>query len=113
MEARGNVGGSDDTPVVLVVDDDLALQFLARESLEPQGFTVEEATDGEAGLEAFSRVRPDLVLLDVNMPGADGFTVCSRIRQMPEGASTPVVMMTARSEEHTSELQSRGHIVCR
>ena len=98
MEARVNVDGSDDTPVVLVVDDDLALQFLARESLEPQGFTVEEATDGQAGLEAFSRVRPDLVLLDVNMPGADGFTVCSRIRQMPEGASTPVVMMTAADD---------------
>ena len=97
MTARGDVGGSD-TALVLVVDDDLALQFLARESLEPQGFTVEEATDGEAGVEAFSRVRPDVVLLDVNMPMADGFTVCSRIRQMAEGANTPVVMMTAADD---------------
>lgn len=85
-------------PLVLVVDDDVALQLLARASLEQEGFAVEEATDGAAAIEAFSRVHPDLVLLDVNMPKADGFTVCSRIRELPEGASTPVMMMTGADD---------------
>lgn len=91
----------DDTgtkPIVLVVDDDTALQLLARASLEQGGFTVEEATDGAAALEVFARCRPDLVLLDVNMPKADGFTVCSRIRQLPGGANTPVMMMTGADD---------------
>ena len=86
--------GPETKPLVLVVDDDVALQMLARASLEQEGFAVEEATDGAAGVEAFSRFHPDIVLLDVNMPKADGFTVCSRIRQLPEGANTPVMMMT-------------------
>ena len=85
-------------PLVLVVDDDAALQMLARAALEQDGFAVEEATDGAAGIEAFARCRPDIVLLDVNMPKADGFTVCARIRQLAEGANTPVMMMTAAED---------------
>ena len=85
-------------PLVLVVDDDAALQLLARASLEPGGFAVEAATDGAAGLEAFSRCRPDIVLLDVNLPKADGFTVCSGIRELPGGANTPVMMMTGADD---------------
>src|SRR5215216_4875417 len=79
---------SEAKPLVLVVDDDAALQMLARAALEQDGFAVEEATDGEA----------DIVLLDVNMPNADGFTVCGRIRQLPEGADTPVMMMTGADD---------------
>lgn len=86
------------TPVVLVVDDDAALQLLARASLEQDGFAVEEATDGAAAIEAFARCLPDIVLLDVNLPKADGFTVCSRIRQLPAGANTPVMMMTGADD---------------
>jgi len=85
-------------PLVLVVDDDIALQLLVRESLEPKGFEVEEAADGDVALKALARLRPDIVLLDVNMPKANGFTVCSRLRQMPEHANTPVVMMTAADD---------------
>ena len=85
-------------PVVLVVDDDVALQMLARASLEQEGFEVEEATDGEAAVEIFARCHPDIVLLDVNLPKADGFTVCSRIRQLPGGANTPVMMMTGADD---------------
>jgi len=85
-------------PLVLVVDDDTALQMLARASLEQDGFAVEEAHDGAAGVEVFSRCHPDIVLLDVNMPKADGFTVCSRIRELPEGANTPVMMMTGADD---------------
>jgi signal transduction histidine kinase len=90
--------GARSKPLVLVVDDDLALQMLARASLEQGGFAVEEATDGAAAIEAFSRCRPDIVLLDVNLPKADGFTVCSRIRELPGGANTPVMMMTGADD---------------
>ena len=76
----------------------MALQLLARASLEQEGFEVEEATDGVAAIETFSRCRPDIVLLDVNLPKADGFTVCSRIRQLPQGANTPVMMMTGADD---------------
>ena len=85
-------------PLVLVVDDDAALQLLARASLERDGFDVEEATDGEAAVEIFARCSPDIVLLDVNLPKADGFSVCSRIRQLPGGANTPVMMMTGADD---------------
>jgi signal transduction histidine kinase len=88
----------DAKPLVLVVDDDAALQMLARAALEQDGFAVEEATDGAAGIEAFPRCRPDIVLLDVNMPNADGFTVCGRIRGLPDGADTPVMMMTGADD---------------
>jgi signal transduction histidine kinase len=85
-------------PLVLVVDDDAALQMLARASLERDGFDVQEATDGAAAVEIFARCSPDLVLLDVNLPKADGFSVCSRIRQTPAGANTPVMMMTGADD---------------
>ena len=85
-------------PLVLVVDDDVALQLLARASLERDGFAVEEATDGAAAVEAFARCHPDIVLLDVNLPKADGFSVCSRIREHPDGVNTPVMMMTGADD---------------
>jgi len=104
LQARNETGASSEgeaattNPLVLVVDDDVALLLLARGSLEHDGFTVEEATDGAAAIEAFSRFRPDIVLLDINLPKADGFTVCSRIRQLPGGASTAVVMITGADD---------------
>ena len=84
----------DTAPMVLVVDDDITLRFLARESLEQAGFTVEEAEDGALVLAAFERLHPDIVLLDIDMPQVDGFTVCATLRQMPSGEHTPVLMMT-------------------
>ena len=80
--------------MVLVVDDDMTLRFLARESLEQAGFTVEEAEDGALVLAAFARLQPDIVLLDIDMPQVDGFTVCATLRHMPSGEHTPVLMMT-------------------
>ena len=58
----------DAAPMVLVVDDDITLRFLARESLEQAGFMVEEAEDGALVLAAFERLQPDIVLLDIDMP---------------------------------------------
>lgn len=87
-----------ETPLVLIVDDDETMRLLASETLVESGFTVEEATDGLAGVESFERLKPDIVLLDVQMPGLDGFTVCSRLRCMPGGEFVPVLMMTGLND---------------
>ena len=78
----------DTAPMVLVVDDDITLRFLARESLEQAGFTVEEAEDGALVLAAFERLQPDIVLLDIDMPQVDSFTVCHAPPDALRGAHT-------------------------
>lgn len=81
--------------VALVVDDDRTLRVLAREALEQAGYAVEEAADGAQALTACAHLRPNIVLLDVDLPKVDGFTVCAALRRMPSGDRTPVLMMTA------------------
>mgnify|MGYP001277083804 CR=1 FL=1 len=81
---------------VLVVDDERAIRRLLRMYLSDAGFTVTEAPDGEAALEQVRRGGIDLVLLDVMLPGMDGYEVCRRLR---ETSSLPVIMITARSDE--------------
>ena len=76
------------TPVherVLLVDDDLMIRMLAAESLRHAGFEVSEADCGEQALERFEEQDFDLLLLDVMMPGIDGYTVCQRLRQHERG----------------------------
>jgi len=81
-------------PLVLVVDDDPTMRVLVAETLLPDGIEVVEAQDGPSALIALHARTPDLVLLDVQMPGVDGFSVCEAIRALPGGADVPVVMMT-------------------
>jgi DNA-binding response OmpR family regulator len=81
---------------ILVVDDDADIRGLVRELLERRGFAVTEALDGRQALQEFYGGRPDLVLLDVGMPGMDGWTTLERIRELSD---VPVVMLTARSAE--------------
>ncbi len=81
-------------PLVLVVDDDPTMRVLVVETLLPDGIEVVEAEDGPSALVALHARTPDLVLLDVQMPGVDGFSVCEAIRALPGGADVPVVMMT-------------------
>ncbi|HTP66045.1 MAG TPA: EAL domain-containing protein [Geobacteraceae bacterium] len=82
------------TPLVLVVDDDELIRLLARETLEQAGFTVAEVDSGEQAVAAFARLLPDIVLLDVMLPGKDGFTVCAEIRECQGGDDTQILMMT-------------------
>jgi DNA-binding response OmpR family regulator len=81
---------------ILVVDDDLELLGLVSFALRQAGYFALEAADGPKALEAFNGEQPDLVILDVNLPGLSGFEVCRRIR---EQASTPIMMLTVRSGE--------------
>jgi len=80
--------------LVLIVDDDFFIRTLARNTLEEAGFETEETSDGNQALSLFARLQPDIVLLDVMLPGTDGFTVCRQIREHPEGKNTPILMMT-------------------
>ena len=81
--------------LVLVVDDDLTLRLLAREVLEQAGFGVADAEDGISALALCERLAPDIVLLDVHLPGMDGFGVCAALRNRLDGHPIPVLMMTA------------------
>jgi DNA-binding response OmpR family regulator len=81
---------------VLVVDDERAIRRLLRLYLTDAGFTVAEAADGEAGIDQVRRGGIDLVLLDLMLPGMDGFEVCRRLEEI---SNVPVIMITARGDE--------------
>jgi DNA-binding response OmpR family regulator len=81
---------------VLVVDDEVNLVELVTNYLEPEGFAVATAGDGPAAVEATRRLRPDLIVLDVMLPGFDGIEVCRRVRQFTDAY---ILMLTARGEE--------------
>jgi DNA-binding response OmpR family regulator len=83
----------------LLVEDDARLGAMVAEYLGRHEFEVTVAPDGERGLAALRRGRFEVVLLDVMLPGIDGFEVCRRIRAAPEFAALPVLMLTARGED--------------
>jgi DNA-binding response OmpR family regulator len=82
---------------VLVVDDDPTVSDVVRRYLEREGLTVELAGDGQQALDAYDAERPDLVVLDLMLPGIDGLEVCRRLRA--HDRSLPVIMLTALGEE--------------
>ena len=86
------------TGKILVVDDDAKNRELLRDLLEAKGHSVVEAESGQQALEMVAAGRPDVVLLDVMMPGMDGFEVCRRLKGNPETAPIPVLMVTALEE---------------
>ena len=79
---------------ILVCDDDLNVRILTRQCLEAEDMVVVEAANGLEAIDVFVRERPDLVFLDVEMPGMTGLEVCQRIRLMPQGESTPIMIVT-------------------
>ena len=85
----------DARPRILLVEDDATIRQMTQLSLERDGFAVATAPDGASGLAAFSAETPDLVVLDVMLPGVDGVSVCRSIR---EHSVVPIVMLTARTD---------------
>ncbi|HKF14906.1 MAG TPA: response regulator [Gaiellaceae bacterium] len=83
---------------VLVVDDEAPIRLLCRVNLEAEKMDVLEAADGEKGLEMARAEKPDIVLLDVMMPGMDGWQVAERLFDDPETRDIPLVFLTARAE---------------
>jgi diguanylate cyclase (GGDEF)-like protein len=90
-------------PRVLLVDDDPELRRLGREQLEIAGFVVSEAGNHSDALPLIDSFEPDVVVLDVDMPGSDSFAVCSSIRTTPNGREIPVVLATAHDDLETIE----------
>lgn len=82
---------------ILVVEDEPGLRLALKDELEFEGFQVELAEDGRAGLDAILRSRCDLVLLDVMLPGTNGFQICEQARA--QGVRTPIILITARDQE--------------
>jgi DNA-binding response OmpR family regulator len=83
---------------VLVIDDEEPIRLLCRVNLEAAEIDVSEAADGKSGLEAARAERPDVILLDVMMPGMDGWQVFEQLLQDETTAKIPIVFLTARAE---------------
>jgi DNA-binding response OmpR family regulator len=82
---------------ILLIEDNRDLAFGLRNNLEIEGYEVETVEDGRAGLQAFARANPDLLILDLMLPELDGFRVLRSLRQ--QGYVTPILVLTAKGEE--------------
>jgi DNA-binding response OmpR family regulator len=83
--------------LILIVEDDDRLRSAMRLALREEGFAVETAPDAEAGMERLSQIDPDLVLVDIMLPGASGLDLCRSIRQ---ASHVPIIIVTARDDSH-------------
>ncbi len=88
---------------VLVVDDDSELREIVAGTLRRDGYTVMEAGDGPTALDTASKVRPDLVVLDMTLPGMDGVEVARRLKATPMLAAIPVVALSALTQQTVRE----------
>jgi excisionase family DNA binding protein len=104
---RSGPGGQETGPLVLIVDDDDRLREFIRLNLELEGYTVREAESGDAGLAAIEDQAPDLVLLDVMMPGIDGWEMLRRMQE--RHGSIPVIMFSGKVDEDSlAQAADRG-----
>ena len=86
------------TPIILIVDDNPTNLNVLFEYLEESGFEVSVAQSGKSAFEQFDQINPDLVLLDIMMPGIDGLEICRRLKKNPATADIPVIFMTALTD---------------
>lgn len=89
--------------LVLVVEDSQVIQRLIEVCLRPAGFDVEMRDDGPTGLEAALEMKPDLVILDVGLPGMDGWEVLAEIRSSEDAADLKVMVLTAHAQEEVRQ----------
>ncbi len=95
---------SEKKPIVLIVDDQITNLQLLLHFLQLHGFETHIAENGERALRVLDHLKPDLILLDVMMPGMDGFETCKQIKLQPELANIPIIFMTAMASlEHKIE----------
>lgn len=88
-----------DSPLILVVDDDKFTRLQIRQRMQKEGYRVEEVTNGEQCLAAYTRLHPDIILLDGMMPVMDGFTCCAQLRSLPRGERIPILIITGLDDE--------------
>ena len=86
-------------PHILVADDDPVIVRLLQVNFRLEGYEVETAAHGEEAIQKATELRPELILLDVMMPGLDGWEVCRRLKDDPNTAQIPVVFLSARAQE--------------
>ena len=96
--AQCKPAAKDTRPRLLVIDDERSIVDFIRLGMRYEGFRVEDAGDGVSGFDAAQRLRPDLVILDVMLPGMDGIEVCRRLRENEATADIPILMLTAKDE---------------
>jgi len=87
-----NLAGKE--PLILVVNNDVGTRLITEAALRSAGYSVVSVAESEEGIAAYSRLRPDLILINAVMPGMDGFTAVSEIRKLPFGEQTPILMLT-------------------
>jgi CheY-like chemotaxis protein len=117
-DTGGGAGGGrrgESAPLVLLVDDERSIRTICRVNLEGDGLAVTEAADGAEALEAIRRTRPSVVLLDVMMPGVDGWKVAEQLGADDETREIPVVFLSARASYEdrlrAQELGAVGYVV--
>lgn len=98
---------------VLIVEDEAVSRSVIREIVESCGYTAAEAVDGTDGLAKAERMHPDVILLDVRMPGLDGFEVCRGLKENPETKTIPVIFVTGMQDASLSHLAFQaGGVAC-
>jgi DNA-binding response OmpR family regulator len=107
-DPRAPRAGSTNEGRILVVDDEASIRLICRVNLDASGFEVVEAEDGETALSLARTERPDLILLDVMLPGIDGWDVARELAAAPETREIPILFLSARSDRSDEE---RGHEV--
>lgn len=88
---------------VLVIDDEVTQRLLVKEYLEEAGHVVRQSEDGKHGLKMAIKTKPDVILLDLLLPSIDGYSLCQSLKQAPETAETPVILITAAREPDVIE----------
>ena len=101
--------------VIVHADDEPDIRLVIQAALAPLGIDVVSAANGEEGLRLVVKEKPDLVLLDILMPGMDGFAVCAALREHPQHKETPIVMLTALSQvkdiERSATVGATGYMI--
>ena len=85
---------------ILVIEDDPDIQELLKYNLEKDGYKVHTEDHGERGLEEAKRLKPNLILLDLMLPGMDGLAICRKLRENSDTSQLPIIMLTAKGEEN-------------
>ncbi len=99
IDDLGTTSGEDQRGCVLLVEDEDHLRRVMKDLLEREGYRIVEAADGITALEMLDRHSPDVMLLDLNLPGLDGYSVLAQVRSRPSTAELPVIVLTAKGDE--------------
>jgi len=95
-------------PTILLVDDEPTIRYLLRASLEGRGYRLIEADDGPSALRSAQSELPDLILLDIALPGLNGLEVCHRLKDDPATATTPVFLLTGYVDQAKRDAAERA-----